>query len=659
MFVQLPRFMVLTLLNLTAVGAGVEYAADARTMNDEPRSAVSEQQSPVAEQQRGASPIPGPGRMSVIGRVLDPTGKPVPGAMIMVHAWTLDLGGSPYFEGKRQIPIGNAQADRLGRFQVDAPRTSSSRHESFGAVALAPGFGAGWVELDPDADQPTADIFLRPEQVIQGRLFDSQGRPVAGVTLSVLTFGLMLPQAKAQARSRFDGVSYGARIAGDFPAWPKAVTTDPEGRFTLRGVGRGLHAALAVHHPRFALQTVEVETDLTSGQKTVTAALVPSQVVQVRVTYGDTGKPVPHARLRLMASRGRGARVDEAETDAEGRTNVNSWPADRTYGFIAFPPEGQPYLRASGRVDWPKGALEQSIDLALPRGALIRGKVAEEGSGKPVAGATVDFMPRTERQNQNDESILARTTPDGSFQLGAKPGPGYLFIRGPSDDFVHEEIGQKEIERGRLGGPRIYTHAHVSLDIKPGTDPKEINLALRRGMTVSGQVVGPDGQPVQDAWIITRGMLDPRIGTRRMWNIRFHGNVRAGHFELHGLDPDVETPVYFINHERRLGAVVNLSGKSVALMMIENRPGRLASGARNAFQDRSKVRGPINVRLESCGAAMARFVDSDGEPVVAHIPRDVSITMVVTDGLPYGKAMENAGVPCADEAALNQVDPIN
>ncbi len=514
MLVQVLRFMIWTLLFLATVGAGAKYTAGALAMNDEPQSPVSEQQSPVAEQRRHASPNPAPGRMFVVGRVLDPEGKPVPGAMIMVHAWTLELGVSPYFARKRQIPIGNAQADRSGRFQIDAPRTSSSRHEAFGAVALAPGFGAGWVELDPDADQPAADIFLRPEQVIQGRLVDMQGRPVPGVALSVLTFRRMLPQAQAQARSRFDGVSYGPRIANDFPAWPKAVTTDPEGRFTVRGVGRGLHAALAVHDPRFALQTVEVETDDASGPKTVTAALAPSQVVKVRVNYGDTGKPVPHARLRLMASRGRAVRVDEAETDAEGRTSVNSWPADRTYGIIAFPPEREPYLRASGRIDWPKGALEQSIDLALPRGVLIRGKVTEEGSGKPVAGATVDFMPRTEQPNQNDEGILAVTTSDGFFQLGVKPGPGYLFIRGPSDDFVLEEIGHNEVERGQPGGLRIYAHAHVGLDIKPGTDPKEVRLALRRGMTVSGQVVGTDGQPVRDAWMITRDILAPGLGTR-------------------------------------------------------------------------------------------------------------------------------------------------
>ena len=54
-------------------------------------------------------------------------------------------------------------------------------------------------------------------------------------------------------------------------------------------------------------------------------------------------------------------------------------------------PEGQPYLSVSRLFDWPKGAVEYPIDVALPRGMMIRGKVVEEGSSKPVAGARISF----------------------------------------------------------------------------------------------------------------------------------------------------------------------------------------------------------------------------------------------------------------------------
>src|SRR5262249_27937452 len=194
--------------------------------------------------------------------------------------------------------------------------------------------------------------------------------------------------------------------------------TDADGRFTLHGVGRDLHATLVVRHPQFAHQTILADTDSTPGPKTMTAALAPPQIVNVRVTYADTGGPAAHAPLEVRASHGRAVRVDEAETDTDGRARLNSWPADRHYYIMAFPPGGQPYLNNSGRIDWPKGVLEQSLNLVLPRGVLIDGKVTEKGSGKSVAGAMVEFAARGARQTGRSNNPLAETASDGSFRLG-------------------------------------------------------------------------------------------------------------------------------------------------------------------------------------------------------------------------------------------------
>ena len=144
----------------------------------------------------------------------------------------------------------------------------------------------------------------------------------------------------------------------------------------------------------------------------------------------------------------------EFETDAEGRSRVNPPPADRSYSVTAYPPEGQPYLIAAKRLEWPKGALEQSLDLALPRGVLIHGKVTEEGSGKPVPGATVDFVTRAERPNRaRTRASSVQTASDGSFQLGAEPSPGHLFVQGPSDDYVLQAIGSRMVQRRPAGRP--------------------------------------------------------------------------------------------------------------------------------------------------------------------------------------------------------------
>ena len=302
MLIHKLKLTVLTLLFLGAVATGAGHLTRALAIRDEPETAPAADPAKPAE----AAPRPAPGRMFVVGRVLDPQGKPVPGATVMVHArLKLSGRGDPYatIEPGPDRPRGQR---RLGPVPDRRARISSSRYDQFCAVALAPGYGVGWVELDPDADQPTADITLRPEQVIHGRLFDLQGRPARDVTVSVFSIGRVLPGDPRLPRQPFEGLSYGWTHINDFPAWPKPATTDADGRFTLRGVGRNLRVLLTVNDPRFALQRIQVETDGTSDSKPLTMALEPAQIITGRVTYADTGQPVPHARL-------------EDRTDSEGR----------------------------------------------------------------------------------------------------------------------------------------------------------------------------------------------------------------------------------------------------------------------------------------------------------------------------------------------------
>jgi protocatechuate 3,4-dioxygenase beta subunit len=118
MLVREPSFVALTSLFLVAAGAA--YPAHAQARSDEPASPIAGQPSPG----RDAHPGPAPGRMFVVGRVLDPKGEPVPGAMVAVQARSLMPGRPPYLPNSQYIQIGGARADGSGRFRIDAPRMS-------------------------------------------------------------------------------------------------------------------------------------------------------------------------------------------------------------------------------------------------------------------------------------------------------------------------------------------------------------------------------------------------------------------------------------------------------------------------------------------------------------------------------------------------------
>ena len=64
----------------------------------------------------------------------------------------------------RPSAIGQARSDGSGRFQIDAPRTASSRHHQTGAVALAPGYGPAGSSSTPTPTGPTLTSHSDPSR---------------------------------------------------------------------------------------------------------------------------------------------------------------------------------------------------------------------------------------------------------------------------------------------------------------------------------------------------------------------------------------------------------------------------------------------------------------------------------------------------------------
>jgi hypothetical protein len=201
-------------------------------------------------------------------------------------------------------------------------------------------------------------------------------------------------------------------------------------------------------------------------------------------------------------------------------------------------------------------------------------------------------------------------------------------IQGPTPDFIHQEIGSEMISWGRPGGSRLYPDAFVKVDVTANEEPKEVAITLRRGATVRGLLLGPDGKPVASALVLHR----LHVGIDLSWH--FAAEARDGIFEIHGLDPEKSIPVYFLDAENQCGATVQLSGKQ--------------TGER------------VTVQLAPCGKATARYVDDNGQPIAGHA---MSPDMIITPGSPkrYLNAAGDHGKEefLADSMALVNLDRTN
>jgi protocatechuate 3,4-dioxygenase beta subunit len=557
----------------------------------------------------GAEPPPAPEaaaegqQTTVTGRVLGTENKPLTGAHVTVLAHRLRRPGDKESDVRPRV-LGRTKTDDAGTFRLTFPRPPSQPYHAFHVVAAVAGYGLGGRVLDADAERPEVSLKLDPEQAVSGRVIDLQGQPAAGVTLRV-------SHLSKRALTGYFGV---ADAVGELPLWPRPVTTDEQGRFALRGVGPGVDVILEARDDRFAPQALKLTTGPVGRPKEATLTLDPLRVLEGQITRADTGKPAAGVRLTVLTELQHSlltTGTSATRSDAEGRFKLTPYPgSDMT--VVAYPNDGTPYLPVLKRVSWPRAAVKHSLSMTLPRGVLVRGRVTEQPSGKAVGGAAVDFVPRNVnnpfyRGDIPRSGLKTLSGPDGTFRLAVLPGPGCLMVKGPTQDYVHTPTSSAQVNTGKPGGWRYYPDALVALDLKPEKDTHEEVITLKRGVTVKGRVVGPDGRPVAQAFLLSRTYLP--LGFQYTYDNR-PLPVRGGAFELPGCDPDKTVPVFFLDLLNQWGAVVELSGKQAGEV--------------------------VTVRLAPCGSATARLVDDKGQPL-ANLWADAHL--VITPGAYYGEAL--------------------
>jgi RNA polymerase sigma factor (sigma-70 family) len=629
MFFHKLKLVAKSLLLAAAVATGAGWLTNSLSRKEDP---VKEPAAPVAKVALRDAERPKPttqpdlaaaARMTVAGRVLDPDGKPVKGAAVELVArprlpW---VGASDEID--QHTLLGQGQSDGDGRFQLDSPRTASTRVFEVTAIAAAPGYGLGWAELNPDAEKPVAEIRLQPEQVVRARMIDVIGSPARGVEVIVQGIGHI------NDKGNYEGVSLWRSSRHGSGVWPGPLKSDDQGRIALPGIGHGAHVSLRVSDLRYARQDLNIDPAKDSAPKETTIALEPARIIEGRVLASDTGQPIANAVVSastlVVNEHARGIFTAKFRADDQGRFTMNPIAGER-YTLGAFPTGGEPYLIQQDEFKWTKGAVKATHDIKVRRGVLIRGKVTEEQTNRPLPASSIQFIPVGGGDDvlSGWQAIVA-SQDDGSFQIAVPAGKGHLLIFGPTGDYVLGEIGANKLFNDQAGGMRYHGHAIIRYEVKAGDPPHDVAAALRPGVTIKGRVEGPDGQTITDGFILTTLRIE---AFNPFWRGDYQVPIRDGRFELHGLAPEASTRIYVLDPEHEWGASVEVSGKQ-------------------AGED-------LTVRLQACGQAKARVVGPDGKPAAKQKPH---FEIVVTPGPDKtSRDMRDQAGLAADAALVANVD---
>jgi len=468
---------------------------------------------------------------TLAGRVVDPGGRPVPGAEV---EW---LEGDRWLDNARRFLRPERRrtttTDEAGRFVL---RGLPPGHAALRVAAA--GFVPVRVPVSPGAEwnrQPLP-VRLEPGGALEGVATDEDGSPLAGARVGIVATDprhdpWRIAMVGEDGRYRFDDLPAGTVYAVVY----RGGAANPE----------PVAAAGAVIEPGTVMRQ-----DISPASGAI--------VVTGRVHRGDEGVPAG-LHFDLLDAIGHAELL--AGTDRDGRFRVTlPGPGDWT---IRVEPRDGDLSPWTVPTEIPAGAGEHRLDLAAPEKTLDG--FVHDYDGNPVAG--VEVFPWEERDllsNNEAWPLVVATGEDGEFRLalprdgqpwlialregfgcaivppgetgagrgramvelpptrdlavrvlapGGEPVPGALVVavslegRGPGIEATRTEVDGSTVLRSLCAGAWRLVAWHprygiASLATPFPTEASELRLRLPRGMPVELVVRNPAGQPLPEVSLL-------------------------------------------------------------------------------------------------------------------------------------------------------------
>ena len=432
------------------------------------------------------------------GVVQDRRGVPLPDVLII--AWP---------KGKRGEAVAQARSGEDGRFFLPGLRPDRWK-------LLVEAGGLGTLETERQVPEDGQAVLA----------LDSQSRTLTGI----VTDGAGRPQPGAQVALGAPGLR-----------WNRSVRTDPNGIFSVSGLGSGKFTLRATLEQRASPPAVVVLDETALRPPHVRLSLQSGVFVEGRAV-DDTGKPLADATVDVMA-------MPSDDLPVSGHTGVDG---RFRLGPVA-PGKHQVLARLEDYVllDAPEpqlgGRARESFELRLARTARVAGRVVDE-AGWPVVGVRVTSICLI--GGRDDLVVIPGALPPAAE--AAELPVGRLLRPGGVRSSAADKDGRFSISGLAPGRTRIeilhpdkLPFRREPLLLAPG-DVRDLgNLVMLTGVTLVGKVLDDEGRTCEGALVEARlagKAAHPALRATTDGNGQFFLRVPHGDYSLTAQTEKLVTP---------------------------------------------------------------------------------------------------------------------
>jgi hypothetical protein len=326
-------------------------------------------------------------------------------------------------------------------------RTAEEGNVQLDAMKVGlPAAHSGIIRVAPGSRTADVVITLPRGVALAGRVITRDAKPVAGATVSAIEPGAS------------GGDADGVRTKGD-------------GTFAIR-VREGPYDVTVIA-AGFAPRTLRAQASASAPPLEVT--LEPGVEISGRVTRGEA--PVDGVDIFIIS----GGDAPPVQTGGDGRFRITDLAPGQVALAFKKPTE---LIQLTRTVTAPAA----DVNVEVPAGGRIAGHVIDKSTSQPVTSFDAGIT-RGNAAVMRTPAMRAFTSDDGTFAIdGAPAGSQTLSVTAPG-----------------------YVMARVpNINVESGKSVEGIEVALERGVRVTGHVTGPDGGPA--GGVLVR--VDPTASTR-------------------------------------------------------------------------------------------------------------------------------------------------